>query len=59
MASEFEARGNHVRLPMEVREADDGGIRVEGYAAVFDQEADIGGTCSAFTRRCAAATLTR
>jgi len=40
--SRFEARGRHVRLPMEVREADDG-VRVEGYAAVFNQEADIGG----------------
>lgn len=39
---QFEARGRHVRLPMEVR-ADDGEIRVEGYAAVFNQEADIGG----------------
>jgi HK97 family phage prohead protease len=39
---EFEARGKHVRLPAEIR-ADDDGVRVEGYAAVFDQEADIGG----------------
>lgn len=31
-------------LPFEVRAADDGeGQRVEGYAAVFDDEADIGG----------------
>lgn len=40
--SEIEARGRHVRLPMEVRE-EDGEVRVEGYAAVFDQEADIAG----------------
>lgn len=40
---EFEARGNHVRLPAEVRADDDGGILVEGYAAVFNEEADIGG----------------
>lgn len=39
---QVEARGRHVRLPMEVREAD-GGVRVEGYAAVFGQRADIGG----------------
>lgn len=39
---EFEARGKHVRLPAEIR-ADESGILVEGYAAVFDQEADIGG----------------
>lgn len=39
---EFEARGKHVRLPVDVR-ADDEGLTVEGYAAVFDQEADIGG----------------
>lgn len=38
----FEARGKHVRLPVEVR-SDDEGILVEGYAAVFDQETDIGG----------------
>lgn len=42
MANDFEARGRHVRLPAEVR-ADDDGITVEGYAAVFDEEADIGG----------------
>ena len=29
-------------LPIEIR-ADDSGVRVEGYAAVFDQDADIGG----------------
>lgn len=28
---------------VEVREADDGTVRVEGYAAVFNQETDIGG----------------
>ena len=39
---EFEARGQWVRLPVEVR-ADDAGLTVEGYAAVFDQEANIGG----------------
>lgn len=37
----FEARGRHVRLPAEVR-ADDDGVTVEGYAAVFDQMTDIG-----------------
>lgn len=40
---EFEARGKHVRLPAEVRADDDGGILVEGYAAVFNEETDIGG----------------
>jgi HK97 family phage prohead protease len=40
--AEFEARGRHVRLPMEIS-ADGDAVRVEGYAAVFDQEADIGG----------------
>lgn len=40
--AKFEARGRHVRLPMEVR-AEGDQIRVEGYAAVFNQEADIGG----------------
>ncbi len=40
---EFEARGNHIRLPAEVRADDDGGILVEGYAAVFNEETDIGG----------------
>jgi len=39
---EFEARGKHVRLPAEVR-ADDDGILVEGYAAIFNEETDIGG----------------
>lgn len=38
----FEARGKHIRLPMDIRETDDG-VQVEGYAAVFNQEADIGG----------------
>lgn len=42
MATDFEARGRHVRLPAEVR-ADDDGVTVEGYAAVFDEETDIGG----------------
>lgn len=42
MANEFEARGRHIRLPVEVR-ADNDGIRVEGYAAVFGEPADIGG----------------
>lgn len=37
-----EQRGKWVRLPVEVR-AEDDGLRVEGYAAVFNQEADIGG----------------
>ena len=39
---EFEARGKHVRLPAEAR-ADGDGILVEGYAAVFNEETDIGG----------------
>lgn len=39
---EFEARGKHVQLRADVVEAD-GGLTVEGYAAVFDQVADIGG----------------
>lgn len=30
-------------IPAEIRADDDGGVRVSGYAAVFDQEADIGG----------------
>lgn len=39
----FEARGRYVRLPVEIRAGENGTLRVEGYAAVFDQEADIGG----------------
>lgn len=40
--AQIEARGRHIRLPMEVRaEGDD--VRVEGYAAVFNEVADIGG----------------
>jgi len=39
----FEARGRHVRLPIELREAEGGGLRVEGYAAVFNEWTDIGG----------------
>lgn len=39
----FEARGKHVRLPAEFRADDDGKILVEGYAAVFNEETDIGG----------------
>lgn len=39
---EREQRGKWVRLPVEVR-SDDNGLTVEGYAAVFNQEADIGG----------------
>lgn len=30
-------------IPAEIRAEEDGGIRVSGYAAVFDQETDIGG----------------
>jgi HK97 family phage prohead protease len=30
-------------LPVEIRQADDGTVTVEGYAAVFDQPTDIGG----------------
>lgn len=41
--SDFEARGKHFSQPAEIREAEDGTITVEGYAAVFDQETDIGG----------------
>lgn len=37
-----EQRGKWVRLPAEVR-ADSEGLTVEGYAAVFNEEADIGG----------------
>lgn len=40
------ADGREVRcigISAEVREEEGGGIRVEGYAAVFNQEADIGG----------------
>ncbi|MZR14233.1 HK97 family phage prohead protease [Maritimibacter sp. DP07] len=38
---DFEIRAG---VPVEIREADDGGaIKVEGYAAVFGEEADIGG----------------
>lgn len=37
-----EQRGKWVRLPVEVR-AEEDGLRVEGYAAVFNQETDIGG----------------
>lgn len=37
-----EYRGKWVKLPLEVRD-DDGALSVEGYAAVFNQETDIGG----------------
>lgn len=37
---EIEKRGG---MPVEVRDEGENGLRVEGYAAVFDQEADIGG----------------
>ena len=30
-------------IPAEIRATDDGGIKVEGYAAVFGEETDIGG----------------
>lgn len=40
---EFEPRGKWMRLPVEVRSGENGDITVEGYAAVFDQETDIGG----------------
>lgn len=43
MTTQFEPRGRHIRLPVEVREQEDGGIRVTGYAAVFNEIADIGG----------------
>lgn len=39
---EREFRGKWVRHPVDIR-ADDDGILVEGYAAVFGQETDIGG----------------
>ena len=38
----FEARGRWVRRPFEMREDGDA-LRVEGYAAVFGEEADIAG----------------
>lgn len=38
---ELEKRG--YSEPVEVRENDDGSVTVEGYAAVFDEEADIAG----------------
>lgn len=38
----IEQRGKWVRLPFEVR-AEGGGVTVEGYAAVFNQEANIAG----------------
>lgn len=38
-----EQRGKWVRLPVEVRAEDDGSLRVEGYAAVFNEAANIGG----------------
>ena len=31
-----------VEVPVEVRAADDGSVKVEGYAAVFDEETNIG-----------------
>lgn len=37
---EREIRGG---IPAEIRAAEDGGIKVAGYAAVFNQETDIGG----------------
>lgn len=40
--AKFEARGCHVRLPAEIR-AEGSGLRVEGYAAVFNEDADIAG----------------
>lgn len=40
---EREQRGKWVRLPLEVRAEEGGGVLVEGYAAVFNEEADIGG----------------
>lgn len=39
---EREFRGKWVRLPAEIR-ADEDGVTVEGYAAVFNQATDIGG----------------
>lgn len=42
MQNEFEARGRHVQIQADVR-SDGDGVLVEGYAAVFDQETDIGG----------------
>ena len=38
---ELEKRGHSESV--EVRENDDGSVTVEGYAAVFDEEADIAG----------------
>lgn len=39
---DFDARGKWIRLPVEVR-SEDAGVTVEGYAAVFNERADIGG----------------
>lgn len=41
MSNPTEKRG--LSVPVEVRDDDDGTVRVEGYAAVFGEEADIGG----------------
>ena len=46
---ELEKRG-HTK-PIEVRENDDGTVTVEGYAAVFDQETDIGGVFNEVVRQ--------
>ena len=46
---ELEKRGND--RPIEVRENDDGSVTVEGYAAVFDQETDIGGVLNEVVRQ--------
>lgn len=40
MANDVEIRGG---IPAEIRQDGDGSVRVSGHAAVFDQEADIGG----------------
>lgn len=40
MANDVEIRGG---IPVEIRAEDDGSIRVSGHAAVFNEEADIGG----------------
>lgn len=41
--TDFEARGGFMRLPAETRSGDDGEVIVEGYAAVFNEDTDIGG----------------
>jgi len=39
----MDKREIRVGIPVEIRAEEDGGVRVEGYAAVFGEEANIGG----------------